>query len=245
MATDESRPLGRETTTRFLARLMALAPAAVWRPLEQWRSLLFWKGRKRAEGALGNDHYEYAFTSLFGLDRPDFADKTILDVGSGPRGSLEWAGEALERVGLDVAADSFRAMGARNHQMRYLPAPADDIPVCDKRFDIVSAFNVLDRVEDVDQVITEIERVVAPGGMVLLMSIVNHDAPGGRPLGARQRLEADLASRFDGCTVERSRLSRLRPDGDVYRSAFEPDLLPDGSKDAQAVLCVRLRRNAD
>lgn len=245
MATGDSRPWRRNLATRFVMRLLTAAPASLWRPLEQWRSAQFWRDRKRAEGALGNDHFEYAFTSLFGLDGPDFDDKTVLDVGSGPRGSLEWADNALERVGLDIAARSFRSFGARGHQMRYLDAPAEDIPVGDGRFDIVSAFNVLDRVDDPDAAIAEIERVVAPGGLVLLISVVNHAAPSGRPLGARHHFWSDLADRFSRCQVERSRLARLREDGDVYRSAFEPDLLPDGSREANAVLCARLRRLPD
>ena len=31
------------------------------------------------------------YTVVFGLTRDDFAGKAVLDVGCGPRGSLEWA----------------------------------------------------------------------------------------------------------------------------------------------------------
>ena len=37
----------------------------------------------------------------FNLDKSFYKNKRILDVGCGPRGSLEWDDMALERVGLD------------------------------------------------------------------------------------------------------------------------------------------------
>lgn len=236
---------GSRLTARMLfARLWSRAPAALWRPMERWRSTKFWRGAKLREGALGNAHFEFAFTTLFGLERADFAGKTLLDIGCGPRGSLEWADEALERVGLDRAADDYYGMGVETHAMRYLCAPAEDIPVYDARFDVVSIFNLLDRVEDPGKVIREVERVTAPGGLILLLSVVNHGANGVGALGARHRFDATLAERFTGCSVERLTLSRLRADGDVYRSAFEAERVALDDRSRRAVLCARLRRNA-
>lgn len=236
-----SRTFGRS----LLSRALAAAPPVLWRPLERWRSAAFWRRRKKAEGALGNAHFEFAFTSLFGLDRPDFTGKAVLDIGCGPRGSLEWAEDAIERVGLDPAADSFLEMGADQHAMRYLPAVAEDIPVYDGRFDIVSILNVLDRVDDPEQAIAEAQRVTKPGGMILLMSVINHDAPGKTALGARRRFGPELIERFELCAPERVTLNKLRADNDVYRSAFEAERLADDTMTIRGVLCARLRRGPD
>ncbi len=51
--------------------------------------LRYWKARKSEEGALSYGHYEYFFTTHFGLTRDFYKGKRIL--GCGPRGSLEWA----------------------------------------------------------------------------------------------------------------------------------------------------------
>src|SRR4051794_32000441 len=53
--------------------------------------MAFWRGRHAEEGTLSNDHYEHLFTTLHGLSRRDFVNSHVLDVGCGPRGSLEWA----------------------------------------------------------------------------------------------------------------------------------------------------------
>lgn len=135
---------------------------------------LYWLSRRLREPTLANTHYEYFFTTHFGLTRADYAGCRVLDVGCGPRGSLEWASEALERVGLDPLARSYRAFGTRGHAMRYVAAPAEHIPFPAGYFDIVSTFNALDHVENVDQAIAELIRVLRPGGLLLLLTDVNH-----------------------------------------------------------------------
>ncbi|NIQ15431.1 MAG: hypothetical protein GTO02_13850, partial [Candidatus Dadabacteria bacterium] len=54
----------------------------------------YWEERKKAEGILGNQHYEYFYTLHFNLNAISYNRKSILDIGCGPRGSLEWANMA-------------------------------------------------------------------------------------------------------------------------------------------------------
>src|SRR5215208_160680 len=84
--------------------------------------LAFWERRKQGEGTFRNDQFERFFTSQFGLTPDDFAGKRLLDIGCGPRGSLEWASMAAERVGLDPIVESYRALGIDRHQMTYVGA---------------------------------------------------------------------------------------------------------------------------
>lgn len=58
-----------------------------------WRSVY-----KRESGKLTNDHYSWFYMDHFGLSAEDYRGRRILDIGCGPRGSLEWADMVAERV---------------------------------------------------------------------------------------------------------------------------------------------------
>jgi SAM-dependent methyltransferase len=126
------------------------------------------------EGRLGNAHYEALFTGLVGLSADDYAGKAVLDVGCGPRGSLEWAGAARRRVGLDPLADDYRELGAGAHAMEYVAAAAEAMPFDDAEFDVVASFNALDHVDDLAAAVSEVKRVLRPGGHLVLAVEVGH-----------------------------------------------------------------------
>lgn len=138
--------------------------------------LEFWKARREAEGVLANHWYQRAFTEPFGLSKEFFDGKRVLDIGCGPRGSLEWADNAAQRVGLDPLAERYRELGSDCHATRYIAAPCEVIPVEDGSFDVVCTLNSIDHVDDVDASIAEIKRVVCVGGFILLMTDL-HDEP--------------------------------------------------------------------
>jgi len=144
--------------------------------------LKYWRKRQQAEGTLGNDHFTYFYTEHFGLSFADYQGKRVLDIGCGPRGSLEWASMAAERVGLDPLADEYKQLGADQHAMTYVASPAEQIPFADGHFDVVCSFNSLDHVDDLDRTIAEIIRVVAPGGRFLLISDLNHEPTACEPI---------------------------------------------------------------
>lgn len=136
--------------------------------------LRYWAAAKEKEAVLHNSWYEYFYTTHFGLTRDDYRGKKVLDIGCGPRGSLEWADMAAERVGVDPLAESYRALGADRHKMTYVAASSDAMPFPDRHFDFVCSFNSLDHVDDLQATIEEIGRVTAPGGLFLLLTDVNH-----------------------------------------------------------------------
>ncbi|MCY4666075.1 MAG: class I SAM-dependent methyltransferase [Acidimicrobiaceae bacterium] len=138
--------------------------------------LAYWSERKDAEGALKNSWFERFYTDHFGLTRDDYSDKRVLDIGCGPRGSLEWAAMARERVGVDPLADDYSRMGAADHAMTYVAAGAESIPFEDQSFDIVCSFNSLDHVDDLEATIAEMKRLTAVGGLLLVITDV-HDRP--------------------------------------------------------------------
>ncbi|MCW2990427.1 MAG: hypothetical protein JWM73_1021 [Solirubrobacterales bacterium] len=165
--------------------------------------LAFWRSRLVQQGDLAqvNELYARYFVELFAIPAGFYAGKRMLDIGCGPRGSLEWATEAAERVGLDPLADDYVRLHERPQAMRYVRGDAEAIPFADGHFDVVSTYNSIDHVDDLDASIAEIERVTAPGGLLLLIVDVNHEPTPTEP----QRLGWDLLERFSGFRVAERR----------------------------------------
>ena len=113
---------------------------------KEFNELNYWKKRKKEEGILSNNHFEYFYTTHFELDRCYYENKVILDIGCGPRGSLEWATMASRPIGLDPLANEYLCLGARQHRMEYVDAPSENIPLNDAECDAVFSFNSLDHV---------------------------------------------------------------------------------------------------
>lgn len=141
---------------------------------KEFNELHYWKKKKRQEGNLANDHYEFFYTAHFGIDASFYEGKVILDIGCGPRGSLEWASMTSRRIGLDPLAREYLQLSANEHQMEYIDSPSENIPLKDEECDAVFSFNSLDHVEDINKTLKEIKRVTKPGGIFLLLVEVNH-----------------------------------------------------------------------
>jgi len=137
--------------------------------------IAFWKSRLQKQGVLTNDHFEYFYTTHFGLDKAFYRGKKIVDIGCGPRGSLEWATEADIRIGIDPLASMYRQLGTGRHSMRYVACGAENLPFSNITFDVVSSFNSLDHVDDLSKVIDEIRRVLVPRGYFLLLTDIHRD----------------------------------------------------------------------
>jgi SAM-dependent methyltransferase len=193
MATLQDRIRGVSLLVRGLINRSEIKPM---------HELSFWQGVARREnGSLKNDHYEWFYTSYFSLTVEDYKDSRILDIGCGPRGSLEWAEVARERVGLDPLVNQYRKLGIDQHKMTYVNSGSENIPFADGYFDIVTSFNSLDHVDDLGKAISEIGRVTALGGLLLLISDVNHDPTPTEPIA----YSWDVLDRFTDFDVIESR----------------------------------------
>ena len=174
----------------------------------------YWIKRKNEEGTLHGSWYKYFYTEHFGLGVEDYAGLRVLDIGCGPRGSLEWAENAGERIGLDPLADEYRKLRPEGYQMEMIAAGSESIPFADGYFDIVASFNSLDHVDDLDETISEIKRVVCPGGYFLLLTDVNHKATLCEPI----EFGWEIAQAFTDVLeiVEERRLEK--PEANMYQS---------------------------
>tara|TARA_B110000495_G_scaffold173968_1_gene163775 strand:+ start:1077 stop:1811 length:735 start_codon:yes stop_codon:yes gene_type:complete len=96
---------------------------------------------------------------LAGYDR-------VLDVGTGEGqvGRVAAAGGASTTIGMDPAAAQVLEAAARGGGPAYLRAGADRMPFPDASFDAVVACLVFEHIEAVDDAISEVARVLRPGG---------------------------------------------------------------------------------
>jgi len=132
--------------------------------------LLYWKSIKLKEKEFSNDHYEYFYTDFFNIKKEFYNNKKIIDIGCGPRGSLEWANKAKKRIGIDTLANKYKKIQNKNCSMDYFNAFSEDIPFDNNYFDVVTSFNSLNHVDDVGKTLTEIYRILKPDGIFLLIT---------------------------------------------------------------------------
>lgn len=205
---------------------------------KEFIEISYWKIKKFREGELSNSHYKTFYTSYFSLDDTFYIDKTILDIGCGPRGSLEWADMAMERIGLDPLVDDYLKLGAKNHKMTYVKAYSENLPFEDNHFDVICSFNSLDHVEDVKKTTQEISRTLKSGGIFLLIvDIHNYPTP-----TEPQSLKWDiLDSHFKDFEILMEDRLKSCKQGRIYSNARNK--IPIDKKNAvNGLLVAKLRR---
>lgn len=128
--------------------------------------LAFWAERlqdKRPENEPG--YYKKFMMDMGGITEQRFFDDLIcLDIGCGPRGSLNWMSNARARIGLDSLAEEYMQFGIAAHPMSYLWCSSEDIPLPSRYVDVVFAMNALDHVDNLKRTCADIRRVLKPGG---------------------------------------------------------------------------------
>jgi SAM-dependent methyltransferase len=201
--------------------------------------LKYWKGKFAAEGGtLKHSHDEQFYTTTSGLAFADYEGKRVLDIGCGPRGSLEWANMASERIGLDPLAHDYSALGIGRHQMWYVAAGSEHMPFADAHFDIVTTFNSIDHVDDLQATIAEIKRVARVGGLILLIVEINHLPTPTEPITLRRDVLETFVPEFQ---IEQSSTFAMLPGTkDVYGSVLAGSA--PTSDQIPAILCAKLRR---
>lgn len=202
---------------------LSLMPQSAQTKLKEWKELRYWRRKQAQETNLTNAHYAYFYTQCFGLGLEDYRGHKILDVGCGPRGSLEWATTATEAVGVDPLADRYRALQTRKQRMTYVNAYAEKMPFTDGHFDDAFCFNALDHTADFRAALKEIGRVLRPGGRLLLITEVNHEPTLAEPnCILPDELATLLECQFD---FNLRGLYRVRADHNVYESVREADAI--------------------
>jgi SAM-dependent methyltransferase len=126
--------------------------------------------------------------------------------------------------------------------MKYSKGSSDKIPYANGYFDIVTSFNSLDHVDNIERTVAEITRVTKSGGTFLLIVEINHPPTPTEPLSLSR--EMLLRSFSSGFTVEHCWRCALIPGRhDIYGSVLAGQA--PASETEPAVLCASLARNAE
>lgn len=195
-----------------------LLPERIASARKRSHELGYWRAKHASEGELRRCHYQQFYTEFFGLTTADYSGKKVLDIGCGPRGSLEWADTAIERVGLDPLANEYLKLGAAKHGMKYVAAPAESIPFPSGYFDIVSSFNSLDHVDNLSATIGEIKRVTKSRGQFLLIVEINHPPTTMEPITLESGLARSFSPEFE--VLKSWECAMIKGTHDVYGSAL-------------------------
>jgi SAM-dependent methyltransferase len=104
-----------------------------------------------------------------------FEGKVVVDVGPGPLGFPDACPAALA-IGIEPLAERFAEHDLMLPDSRalYLAVGAERIPLLSGSVDVVIARNSLDHVDDPEQVLREAQRLLRPGGTLILNFDIDH-----------------------------------------------------------------------
>lgn len=134
--------------------------------------LSYWQAIYKKEGnCFHNDSYKNLMLSIAEEKDDSFwSNKVVADFGCGPRGSLTWSKTPLLRIGIDVLAEKYAANFSdeiKKHEMVYVTSTENLIPMPDECVDYLLTINSLDHVNNLDEIICELHRILKKGGILL------------------------------------------------------------------------------
>jgi ubiquinone/menaquinone biosynthesis C-methylase UbiE len=94
-------------------------------------------------------------------------DRDILDVGCGTGYNLTFLSKYGRASGVDMSVDALhfcRERGVENVKLH----EAEELPYQDQSFDLLTAFDVIEHIEDDRAALQEFERLLRPGGWMLI-----------------------------------------------------------------------------
>jgi SAM-dependent methyltransferase len=108
-------------------------------------------------------------------DQSFFAGKVVLDIGPGPLGFPDACPAGIS-IGVEPLAERYREHGLllEGSQAIYLAVGAERIPLTSSSVDVIVARNSLDHVDDPQAVLAEAQRLLKPGGTLILNFDVGH-----------------------------------------------------------------------
>ena len=145
-------------------------------------------------------------------DERFFDGKVVVDIGPGALGFPD-ACPARVSIGVDPLADRFRERGLllEGSNAIYLAVGAERIPLVSESVDVVVARNSLDHVDDPPAVLREAQRLLRPGGTLILNFDVGHAPTATEPHAlTREGVRAALAD----MTILRERTAAAPHGGD-------------------------------
>jgi SAM-dependent methyltransferase len=140
--------------------------------------------RLRQEAAIGDERF--------------FEGKVVVDIGPGPVGFPD-ACPARVSIGVDPLAERYAEHGLLlpDSPAVYVNSGAEELPLLSAGADVVIARDTLDYVDDPRRCVAEFQRVLRPGGTLVLLFDVDHVPSQGQPnaltvAGIRSALQLDM-----------------------------------------------------
>jgi SAM-dependent methyltransferase len=127
-----------------------------------------------------------------------FEGRVVLDIGPGPLGFPDACGAAVS-IGVEPLAERFADAGLLLPDSRavYLAIGAEEIPLVSGTVDVVLSRNSLDHVRDPDAVVSEVHRLLRPGGTFILNVDLDHPATATEPHTFTAQRVRELLNSFE------------------------------------------------
>jgi ubiquinone/menaquinone biosynthesis C-methylase UbiE len=141
-----------------------------WKASQQLE-LDFWKTWNKAVPYQNLDIPKYWAEELtrFGCTPHIFANRRVLDIGCGPYGLIHFLDNAAERIRIDPLLPQYDSRMVLPAPQVSLAGLGESLPLASNSIDIAICFNALDHMQDPAAALCEIQRVLRPGGTLLLM----------------------------------------------------------------------------
>ena len=202
--------------------------------------LRYWIYRYSIEGKFNNDHYKKLMLAIAEEENDDFwKDKVVADFGCGPRGSLAWTDTPAIKLGIDVLTVQYMKLFGdelNKHNMIYVVSDEKRIMMPDKYVDCLLTINSLDHVDDMGAMVSEILRILKPGGLLLASFNLNEPTTLCEPLTLTEEL---LNKHFLKYFKIISYRKALQDKKDFYCNVINNQLVYESDNEQPMVLWVK------
>ncbi len=181
----------------------------------------YWRWRASREQGL-SPFTSGLFTNVMRVDRSFYVGKKVIDIGCGPRGSLEWLEDAELRVGIDPLMPDYLQLGVKDHKACYVTAKAERLPFATGSFDIVTSINSLDHVDNLKFTLNEIARILTSGGRFIFLVEVHPKATLSEPITIPWNLPTQLSQHFSVVSEYHFEEAKHRPGSAAAARAAVP-----------------------
>ena len=127
-------------------------------------------------------------------------------------------------------------MNHGKQKMEYIVGSSENIPFANSYFDVVSIFNALDHVFDIEISLKELHRVCVKGGDLLLICEIDHPPTITEP----HTISEDILEKFAGFQIISKEIYQIGPNHNVFSGIFSQSKLRVIGD--PGVLCAHLRK---
>lgn len=206
-----------------------------------YEELSYWKDKYECEGKkFKNSHYRELMLGIAEESDDKFMKgKVVADFGCGPRGSLAWTDRPLIRFGIDVLANKYlETFGDEliRHNMIYVTSSEAKIPMPDSFVDCLYTINSLDHVYDLEQMVSELMRILKPRGLFMASFNLNEPKTETEPQTLTEKVIRETVLKY--IEVLSYRMA-YKLEGDVYRNFRENNLIDTSDDNIPCILWLK------